>query len=56
VGREELSGSAKQQKGITKLVKLLWERKPCLIVVEATGGYEEAVVLALFEAAGLLCL
>jgi transposase len=38
------------KKGITKLVKILRERKPCLIVVEATGGYEEAVVLALFEA------
>jgi transposase len=41
---------ANHKKGITKLVKELQKRKPSLIVVEATGGYEEAVVQALFEA------
>jgi transposase len=40
------------QRGIAKLVKYLLALRPKLIVVEATGGYEEAVVLALF-AAGL---
>jgi transposase len=38
------------KKGIAKLVKQLLARKPKLIVVEATGGYEEVVVLKLFEA------
>ena len=37
------------KKGITKLVKQMLALGPKLIVVEATGGYEEAVVLALFE-------
>jgi transposase len=38
------------KKGVTKLVKQMLALAPTLIVVEATGGYEEAVVLALFEA------
>lgn len=38
------------KKGITKLVQQLLALKPKLIVVEATGGYEAVVVLALFEA------
>ena len=42
--------TANNKKGITKLVKQLCACKPQLIVVEATGGYEEALVLALFEA------
>ena len=37
------------KKGIAKLVKQMLALAPTLIVVEATGGYEEAVVLALFE-------
>lgn len=41
---------ANSKRGITKLVKELQKRKPSLIVVEATGGYEEAVVQVLFEA------
>ena len=41
---------ANSKQGIKKLLTILRERKPCLIVVEATGGYEEAVVQALFEA------
>lgn len=38
------------KRGIAKLVKQMLALGPKLIVVEATGGYEEAVVLALFEA------
>jgi transposase len=38
--------------GIAKMVRRLGQLEPKLIVVEATGGYEEALVLALF-AAGL---
>ena len=41
---------ANSKKGITKLVKQMLALAPRLIVVEATGGYEEAVVLGLFEA------
>lgn len=37
-------------RGIAKLVKQMLALAPKLLVVEATGGYEEAVVLALFEA------
>jgi transposase len=35
---------------MAKLVRAMKQLKPQLIVVEATGGYEEALVLALFEA------
>jgi transposase len=38
------------KKGIMKLVKQMLALAPTLIVVEATGGYEEAVVMALFDA------
>ena len=38
------------KKGIRELVRWMNQLKPKLIVVEATGGYEEALVLALFEA------
>jgi transposase len=41
---------ANSKRGITKLVKQMLGLAPKLIVVEATGGYEEGVVLALFEA------
>ena len=41
---------ANTKKGIAKLVQQIGEWQPNLIVVEATGGYEEALVLALFEA------
>ena len=39
-----------RKRGIAKLVKQLLVRKPKLIVVAATGGYEAVVVFALFEA------
>src|SRR5512138_1388926 len=38
------------QAGIAKLVHQLQELGPALIVVEATGGYQRAVVEALFQA------
>jgi transposase len=41
---------AQTKKGIAKLVGRMKQLGPKLIVVEATGGYEEALVLALFEA------
>lgn len=37
-------------RGIGKVVRHLKQDRPKLIVVEATGGYEERLVLALFEA------
>ena len=36
-------------KGIAKLVEQMQELEPDLIVVEATGGYQRAVVDALFQ-------
>lgn len=41
---------ANTKRGITKLVKQMLALKPGIVVVEATGGYEEGVVLAMFEA------
>lgn len=38
------------RKGIARLVAELRRKNPCLIVVEATGGYEQAVVDGLFHA------
>jgi len=38
------------RKGIASLVAKLRRIDPCLIVVEATGGYEQAVISALFNA------
>jgi len=41
---------ANTTRGIKELVKEIKELKPALIVVEVTGGYERAVLKALFEA------
>jgi transposase len=41
---------ANTKKGVARLVQQMKQVQPALIVVEATGGYEEALVLALFEA------
>lgn len=41
---------ANSKRGIARLGKQMLALGPKLVVVEATGGYEEAVVLALFEA------
>jgi transposase len=38
------------REGIARLVGELRRKHPCLIVVEATGGYEKAVVTGLFNA------
>lgn len=50
LGKKPIMQFANTKKGITKLVQHIKHLKPKLIVVEATGGYEEAVVLTLFEA------
>jgi len=49
-GEKKCAEYANSSKGIAKLVKVMLALGPKIIVVEATGGYEEAVVLALFEA------
>lgn len=50
LGEKRTRQFASTKKGIAELVKWMRTLKPKLIVVEATGGYEEALVLALFEA------
>jgi transposase len=52
LGEKPILQVANTKKGIVHFTKQIRKRKPKLIVVEATGGYEEALVLALF-AAGL---
>jgi transposase len=49
-GEKSCPEFSNNKRGITKLVKQMLVVTPTLIVVEATGGYEESVVLALFEA------
>lgn len=49
VGHKEGAQVSNTKKGIAKWVMGMMKLNPKLIVVEATGGYEEAVVLALFE-------
>jgi transposase len=51
VGSEkQVNQFGNDRKGIGKLVGELRRRNPSLIVVEATGGYEQAVVSSLFKA------
>ena len=50
LGQKPVMQAANTKKGIAKLVKEMHELGPRLIVVEATGGYEEMVVVGLFEA------
>jgi transposase len=50
VGNKEVVQVSNTKRGIAKWVTEMLKLNPKLIVVEATGGYEEAVVLALFEA------
>lgn len=50
LGEKSTMQFASNKKGIAKVVKQMCTWKPKLIVVEATGGYEETLVLALFEA------
>ena len=49
-GEKKCLVAANNKRGITKLVKQMLSLRPALVVVEATGGYEEGVVLAMFEA------
>jgi transposase len=50
LGEKRTKPLASTKKGIQALVRWMSQLQPKLIVVEATGGYEEAVVLGLFEA------
>jgi transposase len=50
LGEERVWQVANTQEGINELVKWMQELQPELIVVEATGGYQRAVVEALFWA------
>jgi len=50
LGQKTTSAAFNTKKGIAGLVKKMCQLQPKLIVVEATGGYEEALVLSLFEA------
>jgi transposase len=50
LGEKRTRQFANTKKGIRELVRWMNQLQPELIVVEATGGYEEALVLSLFEA------
>lgn len=50
LGRKTVTQTANTKRGIAGLVRQMRKLKPDLMVVEATGGYEQAVVLRLFEA------
>jgi transposase len=50
LGEARVNQSSNDSAGIESLVSQMQERKPELIVVEATGGYQRAVVLGLFHA------
>ncbi|MCL4275663.1 MAG: transposase [Anaerolineales bacterium] len=50
LGETKASQVGNNGTGIAKLIKTMQLLKPELIVVEATGGYQRAVVLGLYEA------
>lgn len=50
LGERHTRQFANTKKGVRELVRWMRQLQPKLIVVEATGGYEEALVQALFEA------
>ena len=50
LGEAKASQAGNDEKGIASLVKKMKKLSPELIVVEATGGYQRAVVLELYEA------
>jgi len=52
LGQKLVTQVVNNKKGIAKFTKQMLELNPQMIVVEATGGYEEALVLAMY-AAGL---
>lgn len=49
-GQEAVESFANDQKGLAKLCKRVVKAKPLLVVLEATGGYERGVVVALGSA------
>jgi transposase len=48
LGDKRASRDTNDRKGFSSLITRMRQLNPAVIVVEATGGYEEAVVLALF--------
>jgi len=50
LGEIKASQVTNDAKGIASLIKEMTALRPELIVVEATGGYQRAVVLGLYEA------
>ncbi len=50
LGYKAVTQAANSKRGVAKLVKQMQQLKPRLIVVEATGGYEDGLVQGLFEA------
>jgi transposase len=50
LGERQASEVVNDKKGIASVVKKMKKVSPELIVVEATGGYQRAVVLELYEA------
>lgn len=50
LGEKKANQVGNDEKGIASLIKKMQELAPKLIVVEATGGYQRAVVLGLYEA------
>jgi transposase len=50
LGEKATSAARNTKAGIAAVVEKMRQLHPKLIVVEATGGYEEALVLSLFEA------
>lgn len=50
LGETKASQVTNDEKGNAKLVKKMQAQEPDLIVVEATGGYQRALVLGLYEA------
>lgn len=49
-GETKASQAKNDEEGIAKLVEKMKMQKPELIVVEATGGYQREVVMAIYEA------
>ena len=50
LGEKKASQVGNDEAGIASLIKKMQKLAPALIVVEATGGYQRAVVLGLYEA------
>ncbi len=50
LGEKKASQVGNDEVGIASLIKKMQKLVPHLIVVEATGGYQRAVVLGLYEA------